>query len=251
MRYIGWNPKNGIACILDKDAPKKENIVAELPENPGTDGSPESQAGASTPPPFQPVTTTYQPVSTSSQGTVMPPQPAAAPAKSGGSSALKIILIILGILFFFVLLVVAALMYGCYKVKKAFHTDSKTGETTITVPGGSFSASSSNKFTAGELGIDIYPGAEPAKSGSLRMNLPTGSMISALYLTSDSKDKVVEFYKSKLGSDATSMDFGENAIMTLKKGEHEQVSVTISQEANQHDGKTQIHIQHTTDNQAK
>jgi hypothetical protein len=34
--------------------------------------------------------------------------------------------------------------------------------------------------------------------------------------------------------------------LSLKKNEHETVQVTISQEANQFDGKTQIHISHTT-----
>jgi hypothetical protein len=238
--------KNGNACILDHGCAQKEKIVAELPENPGTEGSPEPQAGASTPPPFQPVAAPYQPVSAPSPGTVMPPQPAAAPAKSGGSSALKIVLIILGILAFFFLLVVAGLMYGCYKVKKAFHTDSKTGETTITMPGGAITANSNMKFTSSELGTEVYPGAEPAKSGNMRMSVAGNTVVSAAFQTSDSKDQVVAFYKDKLGSDATSMDFGANSILSLKKGEHEVVQVTVSQEANEHDGKTQIHISHTT-----
>jgi hypothetical protein len=183
-------------------------------------------------------------VTTPSQATGVPPPPA--PARSGGGSALKIILIILGILAFFVLLVVAGLMYGCYRVRKAIHTDARTGETTITTPGGAITANSNMKFTSEELGTEVYPGAEPAKSGNLRMNMAGNSVVSASFLTSDSKDQVVAFYKDKLGSDATSMDFGTNSILSLKKGEHEVVQVTVSQEANEHDGKTQIHISHTT-----
>jgi hypothetical protein len=215
--------------------------VAELPENPGTEGSPQPPSGAPAPPPFQPVASSYQPVTTPSQATGVPP----APAKSGGSSALKIILIILAIFAFFVLLVVAGLMYGCYKVRKAFHTDSRTGETTITTPGGSISANSNMKFTPDELGTEVYPGAEPAKAGNLRMNMAGNSVVSASFQTSDSKDQVVAFYKDKLGSEATSMDFGANSILSLKKSENDIVQVTVSQEANEHDGKTQIHISHT------
>jgi hypothetical protein len=71
-------------------------------------------------------------------------------------------------------------------------------------------------------------------------------VVTATFLTSDAKEKVVDFYKDKLGSEASTMDFGANAILSLKKNEHETVQVTISQEANQFDGKTQIHISHTT-----
>lgn len=217
--------------------------MAELPQNPGTQGSPEPQSGAPAPPPFQPVSTQYQPVGAPA---ATPPQPAAAPAKSGGSSAIKIILIVLGIFAFFVLLLVAVLMYGCYKVKQAIHVNRSTGETSLSVPGMSMNADSGMKFTSSELGTDIYPGAEPKKSGNMRMNIAGSSVVSATFLTSDPKEKVVDFYKDKLGSGATSMDFGPSALLTLKKSDHDQVTVTISQEANQSDGKTQIHIQHTT-----
>jgi len=222
--------------------------VAELPENPGTEGSPQPPSGAPAPPPFQPVASSYQPVTTPSQATGVPPPPA--PAKSGGSSALKIILIILAVLVLLMVLVAGVIGYGIYRVKKAFHTDSKTGETTITTPGGSISANSSMKFTSDELGTDVYPGAVPAKSGNMRMNLAGNSVVSAAFLTSDSKDLVVAFYKDKLGSEATSMDFGANSILSLKKGANEVVQVTISQEANQAGGETQIHISHTTSSQA-
>jgi hypothetical protein len=223
--------------------------VADLPENPGTEGSSQSPSGTPAPPPFQPVATSYQPVTTPSQATGVPPPPA--PPKSGGSSALKIILIILGVLVLLMVLVAGVIGYGIYRVKKAFHTDARTGETTIATPGGAITANSNMKFTSDELGTDVYPGAEPAKSGNLRMNLAGNSVVSASFLTSDSKDKVVAFYKDKLGSEATSMEFASNAILSLKKGANEVVQVSVSQEPNQHDGKTQIHISHTTSSQAK
>jgi hypothetical protein len=224
----------------------KEIIVAESPENPGSQGSPNQPYSSPPPPPFQPVSSGFQPVAGTTQANGMPAQPVAPPAKSGGSNALKIILIIVAVLVVMVMLVVGVIGYGVWRVAHAVRMNRSTGETTITTPGGSISADSSVKFTSGELGTDIYPGAEPAKSGNLRMNMAGNSVVSAAFLTSDSKEKVVAFYKDKLGSEATSMDFGSNAILSLKKGEHEVVQVTISQEANQADGKTQIHISHTT-----
>jgi len=215
--------------------------VAELPENPGSQIPPD-HTGASAPP-FQPVAPQYQQVVPPIPGAPPPPPP---PAKSGGGGVLKIILIILGIMAFLVLLVVCMLAYACHKVKQSFHTDSKTGETSLSIPGMSVNADSGKKFTSSELGVDIYPGADPSKSGNLRMNIAGSSVVSATFTTSDSKDKVVDFYKDKLGSNSTSMDFGESAILTEKKSDQDQVSITISQKSNEDEGKTKFVIQHTT-----
>jgi hypothetical protein len=181
--------------------------VAELPENPGNQGPP-------APPPFQPIAPQYQPVAPPYAAAPQPQPVAAPPATSGGTSALKIILIIVGVLVFLVVMVVAVIGYGVYRVHKAIHMDSTTGAMTANVPGFAMNADSGMKFTADELGTDIYPGAEPSKSGNLRMKIAGSSVVSATFLTSDPKEKVVEFYKSKLGANSTSMDFGPSALLT-------------------------------------
>lgn len=169
------------------------------------------------------------------------------PARSGGTSAVKIVLIIVAVFVGLAIMAAGVVGYGVWRVSRAIHKNIANGSMTINTPGGPITAGSAQNFTADELGTDVYPGATPTKSGSMKMHLPTGAMISASYLTTDSKDKVVAFYKDKLGSGATSMDFGENAIMSLKKTDHDHVTVTISQQANQEHGETQIHIQHVTD----
>ena len=212
--------------------------MAELPENPGFPGPPQPPA-ASAAPPFQPVAPAYQPMSTpgfSGSGTPLPPAPA-----KGGSSALKIILIIVGVLVFLVVLAVGVVGYIGYRIAHTMHVD-KNGAVSITTPGGVITSNSDIKFTPDELGTDIYPGAVPAKSGNLRMNLPSGSMISATYLTPDSKDKVMDFYKTRFGSQATSMDFGGTSILSMKKSDHDVISITLMDR----NGKTQIQISHTT-----
>jgi hypothetical protein len=77
------------------------------------------------------------------------------------------------------------------------------------------------------------------------MNIAGSSVNQATFTTSDSKDQVIQFYKDKLGSDATSMEFGDSAILS-KKAEQDQVTVTVTQGAGQAAGKTQFVIQHTT-----
>ncbi len=213
--------------------------MAEVPENPGNQAPPE-------PPPFQPVSTQYQPVAAPSQVFAPPAAPTPLPAKSGGSGVLKIILIVVSVLVVLVMLVVGVVGYGIWRVAHAVHVNNSTGTMTINTPGGTMTANSTDKFTADELGTDLYPGADLGKSGNMRMSLPTGSVVAATFLTSDSKGQVVDFYKSKFGSQAVTMDMGEAAIVSLKKNDKDQVTVTVTQKADQFNGKTQIHIMHTT-----
>jgi hypothetical protein len=218
-----------------------------VPEDSGMPGSP-SQPSSSEPPPFQPLATPqYQPVASSYQAPPPPPvmgQPVA--AKQGGSNTVKIVLIIVAVFVVLAMMAAGVVGYGVWRVSRAIHKNIANGSMTINTPAGPITSNSTQTFTADELGTDVYPGAVAAKSGNLKMHLPTGSMLSATYLTTDSKDKVLAFYKDKFGSAATSMDFGSNAILTWKKSEHDQVTVTVAQRDGQDEGKTQIHIQHVT-----
>jgi hypothetical protein len=214
--------------------------VAEVPENPGS--LPPEPASAAIPP-FQPVAPAYQPVSAPGQTfpTLTPPPP---PLKKGGTSALKIILIILGIFVFLILLVVSVIGYGVWRVSKSVHVNKDTGA--ITMPGMSMN-DPGLKLTAQDLGTEIYPGAIQAKTGSMRMKFGGTSSLTGIFHTSDSQAQVVAFYKDKLGSGATAMEFGPVAILTRVGGNHDSVTVTVSQKASE-DGSTQIQIQHTVKN---
>jgi hypothetical protein len=106
------------------------------------------------------------------------------------------------------------------------------------------SANTTDKFSASDLGTDIYPGAQSEK-GSVRMSLPTGSWLTAIYSTSDSKDQVVAYYKGKFGSESGVFETGDTAMLTLNKSKQEVVTVTVSQKPNENNGKTRIAIMHT------
>jgi len=210
---------------------------AEL--SPGTQsctacGAP-AAAGAAAVPPFQPVAASSQPV--------------AAPAKSGSSSAVKIILIIVAV--FVVLGILGAGIFGytVWRISRSIHVSGPGGQVTLNTPNGKITANSTQTFTASDLGTDIYPGAQPAKGG-MRMTLPTGSMVAGTFLTSDSKDQVVAFYKVRFGSEAAVMETSDGAILTLNKSKQDSVVLTITQKPNEFDGKTHIYIMHTIDNKA-
>jgi F0F1-type ATP synthase assembly protein I len=188
---------------------------------------------------FTPVAT-YAPV-------VTPIAPAAqpvAPQASGGSSAVKIILIIVLIVVGLGILGAGAFGFMVWRVARSVHVNGPNGEVSINTPGGTISANPNEKFSASDLGTDVYPGAESVKGG-MRITLPTGSSVTAIFVTSDSKDQVVSYYKGKFGSQASVFDSSNSAMLTVEKSKQETVMVTVTPNSSEHGGKTQIAIIHT------
>lgn len=176
---------------------------------------------------------------------VMPAQPAAAPAGSG-ASAVKIVLIVVAV--FVGLGIIGAGIFGftVWRVARSLHVSNQGGQVTIGTPGGgSITANSTQKFSSTDLGTDIYPGATSGKGG-MRITLPSGSSVTATFVTPDSKDQVVSFYKDKFGSEASVFDSSNSAMITVQKGKQESVMVTVTPNASQYGGKTQITIMHAT-----
>ncbi len=175
-------------------------------------------------------------------------QPTAAPAKSGGS-AVKIILIIVAIVVGLGLLGLAGAGYTVWRISRAVHMSGNGAEMTLNTPQGKVNFNTTETYTAAELGTDIYPGAQSVKGG-MRMELPTGSMVTGVFVTPDSKDQVVAFYKNKFGSGASTFDTADGAILTLPIGDKESVMVTVTAKASENDGKTKVVIVHTKNNKA-
>ncbi len=175
-------------------------------------------------------------------------QPTAAPDKSSG--CIKIVLIVVAIVVFLGLLALAGVMYACHRVKQAIRVENgPNGQVSMNIPGTSFSANTAQSFTAAELGTDLYPGAQSV-SGGMKMELPTGSMVTGVFLTTDSKQQVIDFYKGKFGADAMVMDTSDGAIVSMKKGEQESVMVTITAKPTEDNGKTKVVILHTVSKKA-
>jgi hypothetical protein len=168
------------------------------------------------------------------------PPPAAVPPPKSGSSALKIILIIVGIFVALCILVAGVIGYGVYRVAKSVHKDAN-GQVSVSTPGGTFSANTSDSFTESDLGIAIYPGATQGKGG-MRMNIAGKQMITAIYLTSDSQDQVVAFYKDKVGPNAETVTTSNGAQLVTTASNGDAITVTITPASDSSEGKTQITI---------
>lgn len=167
------------------------------------------------------------------------PPPIAVPPPKSGPSALKIVLIILAVLFGLALVGAGILGYGVWRVAKSLRKDAN-GNVTISTSKGTITANSSEKFTASDLGIAIYPGAEQQK-GSLRIAMGDKTMISANFLTSDSMDQVVAFYKEQAGPTAQANVSSNTAQFVVATNTGDAVTVTIMPNPGA-DGKTRISI---------
>lgn len=204
--------------------------------------------------------------SCTSCGAAAAPQPAIAPAKSG--SCLKIGLIVVAVLVVLGLLAVAGIGYVAWRVKKAVNVETGAngqmtlntpngkvnitgngGQMTMQTPDGKVDLNSTQTYTAADLGTDIYPGAQSVKGG-MKMESPTSSMVTGIFVTSDSKDQVVTFYKNKFGGSASTFDTSEGAVLTLPMGDKESVMVTITGKPSENEGKTKIVIVHTKETKA-
>ncbi len=171
------------------------------------------------------------------------PTPVPAPApKSGG--ALKIILIVLGVIALVVVLGIGVVAYGCYRLAHSI-AHSENGKTTLNIPGaGTMTTGDDTTFTPDELGVDVYPGAKAEKGGS-KLSMPSGTIVTALFSSSDSVAQVEAFYKDKFGSNGTDFGAGSTAVLSKKIGNNDTVLVTLTADSAEVGHKTKIVIQHT------
>jgi|SRR5579862_4705533 len=170
-----------------------------------------------------------------------------APPPSGGNTAVKVILIIVAIFVGIGILGAGLFGFAVWRVARSVH-HGRHGELALSMPNGTITANPSTSFTAEELGTDIYPGAETT-TGGMKMSLPSGSMVTGVFLSSDNKDAVRDFYKSKLGSGASVYDSDTGCMISLNKNPKDHLMVTVSAKPSENEGKTKIVIVHTTRSQ--
>jgi hypothetical protein len=172
-----------------------------------------------------------------------PGQPMAAPppVKSGG--ALKVVLIILA--GFVVLVVIVVVAAGLFIRKTVLDNVSvKEGpggkaEVSINTPGGQINLNAKTEITEEKLGVPIYPGAQAIEgAGTLTFtgaDSKGGSIGGAAFTTSDSLEKVVDFYKSRLGNkvnvfEATSQ--GKHSVVLNVSAQNAWRTITVEDEGN-------------------
>ncbi len=96
-------------------------------------------------------------------------------------------------------------------------------------------------FTASDLGIAIYPGAEPSLRGS-RMELAGKTILSAAYITTDSADKVIAFYTEKAGPSAHFITTSHGSEFRLTNAPGDFTTVKVMRVPDGSGGRTYIMI---------
>ena len=172
-----------------------------------------------------------------------------APAKPS-SPVLKIILIVVGIFVLFGILSVGACVYGVYRAKRAVQgslkMDASGKSLEIQTPGGQIKLGQLAAKPGDNIaGVPVYPGATALQGGG---QLTIGDKLKVAgqdFTTDDSVDKVVQFYKDKLGSDLSVVENEGHYRMSVTRGEkaHPEV-VTIDAFKDEDSGKTKITIAH-------
>jgi hypothetical protein len=191
--------------------------------------------------------TPNQPQAFGSQPGATPPliaQPIAAASRQKGMSVTKVIWIVVGCFTLVGIIAVGVFGAGIMYIIRSAKTDAN-GNVSMNLPFGSVRTIPFDSVSENDLGIAVYPGAEPGKT-CVRTETSVFTQLSAFFLTSDPPDQVVTFYKLSAGPAAQSygMPFGTQITVQGQAGSSVQVLVTEGRKTDQ--GKTRIQITRTT-----
>jgi len=159
------------------------------------------------------------------------PPPYPPPPANSGNTVLKIVLIVIGVFVLLGVIAAGIVGYGMYKVSKAMHRNAN-GDISMSTATGTITTGKSANISEADLGTPIYPGASGTDAGSMNMKTPTGSMVTAVFTSSDSSDKIVAFYKEKLGDQVSIVQTHNGTMLSAGDKDRDSVMVTINPEGN-------------------
>ena len=146
---------------------------------------------------------------------------APAPAAKSGSPVVKIVLIVLAVFIFLGLLMAGSCVYLVYRAKQrvtqfekqaraSFPVQTATPQAT-TPPPAAGQAASPEAAPAIDLATLVYPGSTPKAGASVAV----GGFQVQQYETDDPADKVLAYYKDKLGQKALVQETGNQAVLQM------------------------------------
>jgi hypothetical protein len=123
--------------------------------------------------------------------------PSTPAATTGPSSALKTILIIVGAIVLIGIVGIASLTFIGMRLARHSRVTQEGEHVKVETPFGTAETSKDPEDAAKELGVDVYPGADPQKEGASTATFGRVRTVSAAFQSDDSVDKVCAFYRSK------------------------------------------------------
>lgn len=170
-------------------------------------------------------------------------QPATGPAQpAAASSAVKVILIVVAVIVGLGLLSGMGFMFGMWRLSRAVHVD-RRGDVVVSTPNGTISTGNAAAVTAEDLGVPVYPGAA-RREGGMQITSGSGSMVTAVFSTSDPVSKVVDFYRDKLGANTSVIQGATGAVISAGEQNKQGVVITVGTDT-ENGGVTTIAIMRT------
>lgn len=157
----------------------------------------------------------------------VPPATSSAPAAaSAGSSATKVILIVVAVVVVFGILGVATLAIIGVHIAKRSHFSQDGDRVKVETPFGSVDTSKDPQQIAKDLGVEVYPGAQPEANGSASATFGNVHTAAASFTSTDSVEKVCDFYRSRFPN-ATSSTSSQNHCSIVSGGQGNIVTVSV------------------------
>jgi hypothetical protein len=129
----------------------------------------------------------------------IPPAPPV--STGGGSSGLKIILIVILVIIGLGILGLAGLGFVAHRFLAGnIHVSQDGNHVKVDTPFGTTETSQDPEQIAKDLGVEIYPGAQVQKNGAATATFGSVRTLAASFESSDSPDKVCDFYKSRFAN---------------------------------------------------
>ena len=162
-------------------------------------------------------------------------------APTGSSSAVKIILIVVAVVVVFGILGIATLgIIGVHLARRS-HVTQEGNRVKVETPFGSVDTTRDPQQMAKDLGVDIYPGAQPQANGSATATFGGVHTSSAAFTSNDPPDKVCDFYRSKFPN-AMSTSSDQNRCTIISNDQKSTITVNMESA----DGATRIQISNVT-----
>jgi zinc-ribbon domain len=118
-------------------------------------------------------------------------------ANPAPSSALKTILIIVGAIVLIGVVGLASLAFIGIRVARHTRVMQQGDHVKVETPFGTAETSKDPEEAAKDLGVEVYPGADPQKEGASTATFGKVRTVSAAFQSDDSVEKVCAFYRSK------------------------------------------------------
>jgi hypothetical protein len=160
------------------------------------------------------------------------------PVPPQGRSGLKTLLIVVAVLIGLGIVGVAAATFVGLNIARRTHVQTNGQNVRVETPFGTVESSKDPGTAARNLGVEIYPKAQPVGNNAAAVSMGKMKTVNAEFEVSDSADKVFEFYKAKFpratvtsadGGHYTIVASGDGAVVTINidsDGDHCRFQIT-------------------------